>query len=257
MSKDNYSGKSRSTPKKNDDSAVYKILGAALLLAVSIYLMRMVANNYSTVNGLDVIYPITLTAAILFGVLAAASLVVLLVVKNSLVRQISRYVLAVSVLYALTGLLLRVYWMDYVTALTFLHAAVYCLYIVYMLYRTEFFIVSLMTVAAGALFYRYSRGFGANFPCIALAVLLLVLIAGSAYVASNASKHKGTLVLGKRKLHIFPVRFNPLVIYITCAVWLVCFVVCLIFGAAFAYYCIFAAIAYELIAAVYYTFQLH
>ena len=43
---------------------------------------------------------------------------------------------------------------------------------------------------------------------------------------------------------------------ITCAVWLVCFLACLLLGATFAYYCMFAAIAFELIAAVYYTFQL-
>ena len=43
---------------------------------------------------------------------------------------------------------------------------------------------------------------------------------------------------------------------ITCAVWLVCFVLTLILGATFSYYCMFAAMAFELIAAVYYTFQL-
>ena len=41
-----------------------------------------------------------------------------------------------------------------------------------------------------------------------------------------------------------------------CALWLVCLLLCYVLGASFAYYCMFAAIAFELVAAVYYTFQL-
>lgn len=256
MAKNTYSNHSRNARKNNDESAVFKIMGAVVLLVVSVYLMRMVSNYYSTIDGLDIIYPLTKIAAIGFGVLTLLSLLALVFVKHTQVRRVAPYVLVLSAMYALTGLLLRLYWMDYVTALTFLHAAVYCLYIVYMLYKTEFFVVSLLTVAAGALFYRYSRGLGLNFACVALAALLLILCAVCAWIASNASKHKGFLEVKGRRFQLFPARFSPLVIYITCAVWLVCFLACLGFGAGFAYYCMFAAIAFELIAAVYYTFQL-
>ena len=49
--------------------------------------------------------------------------------------------------------------------------------------------------------------------------------------------------------------FQP-VLYVVCALWLVCLLLCYVLGASFAYYCMFAAIAFELVAAVYYTFQL-
>ena len=187
---------------------------------------------------------------------AAAALAAMLLVKSGWVKMAAPYVFAVSLLYALTGLLLRVYWTQYVLALTILHVAVYCLYVIYMLYRTEFFLCSLVTVAAGVLFYRYSHGIGANLACIALALLLVVLIGATAWIAANAAKGHGRLRVGKKKLAFFPSSFNPLALYITCAVWLVCFLACLLIGAAFAYYCTFAAVAFELIAAVYYTFQL-
>ena len=153
MAKNTPSGK-RAVQKKNDDTAVIKIMAAVVLLALSVYLMRMVSNHYATITGADTIYVITLAAAIAFGVLAAAALGVLLLVKQGRIRAAAPYVLAVSALYCLTAVLLRVYWMEYVSALTFLHVAVYCLYIVYMLYHTEFFLVSLVTVLAGGLFYR-------------------------------------------------------------------------------------------------------
>lgn len=256
MAKNTNPTSSRSARNPGDESAVYKIMGAILLLAVSVYLMRMVANNYSTIDGLDAIYPITLVFAIVFGALAVASLAALIFLKAGWVRKVCPYVLAVSVLYALTGLLLRVYWMDYVAALTFLHVAVYCLYIVYQLYKAEFFLVSLLTIVAGGTFYRYSHGIGANFACIALGALLLVLIAAGGYIAFNAAKHNGAFVLGQKNYPLFGKHFNPLALYITSALWAVCLIACLIFGAAFAYYCMFAALAFELIAAVYYTFQL-
>mgnify|MGYP004597872037 CR=1 FL=1 len=89
-----------------------------------------------------------------------------------------------------------------------------------------------------------------------LAVVLVLVIASGAYIAANAAKNKGMLVLGAKRIRLFHARFNPLALYITCAVWTVCFAACLVFGAAFAYYCMFAAVAFELAAAVYYTFQL-
>ena len=252
MAKDINSNKPRGAQKKDDDSAVLKIMIALLLLVFSVFMLRLVANNYGTIVGADRIANASAVVAIVFGILAAAALAAMLLVKSGWVKM----VFAVSLLYALTGLLLRVYWTQYVLALTILHVAVYCLYVIYMLYRTEFFLCSLVTVAAGVLFYRYSHGIGANLACIALALLLVVLIGATAWIAANAAKGHGRLRLGKKKLAFFPSSFNPLALYITCAVWLVCFLACLLIGAAFAYYCTFAAVAFELIAAVYYTFQL-
>ena len=176
MAKDINSNKPRGAQKKDEDSAVLKIMIALLLLVFSVFMLRLVANNYGTIVGADRIANASAVVAIVFGVLAAAALAAMLLVKSGWVKMAAPYVFAVSLLYALTGLLLRVYWTQYVLALTILHVAVYCLYVIYMLYRTEFFLCSLVTVAAGVLFYRYSHGIGANLACIALALLLVVLI---------------------------------------------------------------------------------
>ena len=95
-----------SNARKGGDAAAYKIMGAVLLLAVSVFLMRLVANNYGTIDGADTIERASKLTAIVFGLLAAASLAVLLAVKSGWLRKVSPYVLAVSVLYAFSGLLL-------------------------------------------------------------------------------------------------------------------------------------------------------
>lgn len=247
---------SNNPKRRQNDAAVYKIMGALLLLVVSVFALNWVSAHYGTVSGAERIYRLMLTLSIVFGALTLAALGTLYAVKNAQVRTVCAHAAVVLALYAVTALVLRVHWTTYIPALTYLHVALYCLYIIYMLYGTEFFLVSLITALSGGIFMRLRQGMGFGVMNIVLTVLLVAVIAGSAWLAMNAAKSGGAVVFRGKKLRVFPARFNPLGIYVTCAVWLICFIACLVIGSAFAYYCMFAAIAYELIAAVYYTFQL-
>ena len=197
-----------------------------------------------------------LTVTLVCAALAVVSIVLALVLKNRTVRAICPYTAAVFALFAVTALALRLFWVQPLHALYILNAAVYCLYIVYMLYRMEFFLVSLITVLAGTVFYFFSNGFGLNARSIVLALILLAAIAIVAVIAMQAGKRNGLVPFAGCTYRVFPPKFSPVMLCITCAVWLVCFVLTLILGATFSYYCMFAAVAFELIAAVYYTFQL-
>ena len=53
MAKDINSNKPRGAQKKDDDSAVLKIMIALLLLVFSVFMLRLVANNYGTIVGAD------------------------------------------------------------------------------------------------------------------------------------------------------------------------------------------------------------
>ena len=64
------------------------------------------------------------------------------------------------------------------------------------------------------------------------------------------------LTIGGKTLQLFPDGFNSLLFYFICVLWAVVLAACLLFGSGFAFYAMFAAIAVELIGAVYYTFQL-
>ena len=64
------------------------------------------------------------------------------------------------------------------------------------------------------------------------------------------------LTIGGKTLQLFPDGFNSLLFYFICVLWAIVLIACLLFGSGFAYYAMFAAIAVELIGAVYYTFQL-
>lgn len=248
--------RSRQKPKKSDDSVVLKVMIALALLVFSIYMLQVISNAYGTLDGFERLYPVMLTVTLVCAALAVVSIVLALVLKNRTVRAICPYTAAVFALFAVTALALRLFWVQPLHALYILNAAVYCLYIVYMLYRMEFFLVSLVTVLAGTVFYFFSNGFGLNARSIVLALILLAAIAIVAVISMQAGKRNGLVPFAGCTYRVFPPKFNPVMLCITCAVWLVCFVLTLILGATFSYYCMFAAVAFELIAAVYYTFQL-
>lgn len=248
--------RSRQKSKKSDDSVVLKVMIALALLVFSIYMLQVISNAYGTLDGFERLYPVMLTVTLVCAALAVVSIVLALVLKNCTVRAICPYTAAVFALFAVTALALRLFWVQPLHALYILNAAVYCLYIVYMLYRMEFFLVSLITVLAGTVFYFFSNGFGLNARSIVLALILLAAIAIAAVIAMQAGKRNGLVPFAGCTYRVFPPKFSPVMLCITCAVWLVCFVLTLILGATFSYYCMFAAMAFELIAAVYYTFQL-
>ena len=166
-----------------------------------------------------------------------------------------RYWLAAFALLFVSSLILSIFWTGNMIVIYLLHALVYCLYMVWQLYHSEFFTFSLVTASAGVVFYLIARtSYMAN--RIAGSALLALILIGTALTAFLCAKNHGKLNLGSRMLRLFPDGFNPLLFYFICVLWAVVLAACLIFGSGFAFYAMFAAIAVELIGAVYYTFQL-
>ena len=126
---------------------------------------------------------------------------------------------------------------------------------VWQLYHSEFFTFSLVTASAGVVFYLIARtSYMAN--RIVGSILLALILIGTALTVFLCAKNRGKLSLDGRTLRLFPDGFNPLLFYFICVLWAVVLAACLLFGSGFAFYAMFAAIAVELIGAVYYTFQL-
>lgn len=244
------------TVHSKSDPTVFLVVASFVVMVLSIILLRWVARNY-VLDGMFLhIYSASRCAAWICLGLAVVSLGLLIAVRRPVVRAVCPYTLALGLLWSLTAAILRNFWVNQMMPLYLLHASVYCLYIVYLLYRAEFFCVSLATVTAGVSFYLYHIGLGPNLRCFIIGATLVLVLVLVLLTALLCGRNKGSLVLGKRTYCVFPKSFTPLLLYITCLIWFACFVLCLILGPAFAYYCIFAAVAYELIAAVYYTFQL-
>ena len=233
------------------DYTPYKATAAFALLFISLVAISRLSKAYALIDSYDIFTAAFRVAAVAFFALAAAALIVYLAVKKPRCRQICRYVFVLALLEAVCAAVFAKTWISNTMTLYFLQAVVYCLYIIWLLYQAEFFTFSLATCFAGYVFYAFSKG--RNFLLAAALLVLLVLIA---LFVRSAAKSKGIIKVGKKKFRVFPASFNPAILLIACGLWLVCLILALVLGSTFAYYCMFAALAFELIAAVYYTFQL-
>ena len=242
---------------KPRDLTVYKVCGAFVLMVLSMLGVKCVLDAYATMNTFDIVYRASELAWKLCAVLCIASAIAYYLLRKKAVRKVFPYVFVLSALVGLCALDLRYFWTEHAAAIYMAHAAVYCLYIIFCLYRSEFFCFSLAAIASGFCFYFYSKGLGLNARTAVLAILVALVLAGVSFLANRAAKDKGRVKLFGKTLKLFHAHFNPTVLYVACTVLACSLIACLLLGSAlFAYYCMFAAIAIELIGAVYYTFQL-
>ena len=248
--------KNKTAAKKTEDqSVVYKVPAAFALMIVVVYAFWKLGGYYSTVEGFTALYPMFCVQRYVFLALTAAELVLCVLLKSRLARTICRYWLAAFALLCVSAWILSIFWTGNMIAIYLMHALVYCLYMDWQLYRSEFFTFSLVTATAGVVFFLTARtSYMAN--RIGGSILLALILIGTALVVFLCAKNRGRLTIGGKTLQLFPDGFNSLLFYFICVLWAIVLIACLLFGSGFAYYAMFAAIAVELIGAVYYTFQL-
>lgn len=242
---------------KADDAVVYKVMLALVLFCAGIMGLRSLRAYYDTVGGFEALYDATPWIA--FGAAAVSLLlgIAAFLCKNKYVRSICPWLLTGTLFTTVTALVMHYSWTNDFPLLYILLVGILVQYIVQLLYRWEFFLVSLNTITAGGIFYRLSRGGGVDSLELFLLVCLALLLTATTVCAFLASKNHGKLVLGERSWQVFGRKFNPTALYTVNGLWLVCMIAALLLAPLFSYYCMFAAIAAELIAAVYYTFQLN
>lgn len=247
---------SASAKTQKKDYTVLKTMCALGLLVVSLFALKLIGGFVTTLEGFEKVLSLASAGWIVCLALAVISAVGCILLKPSALRTAAAYVLPVSLLWTFSFLILKTFLGDQMQLLYFAHTTVYCLYIIFMLYRTEFTLVSLMTILAGWTFYRYYPLGRFTSRILICTLLLAAAMAVSVLSAFFANKSRGVIRIGGTKLHLFPKSFSPMFLYVTAGIWAVCLLASLLVGSLFAYYCLFAAIALELIAAVYYTFQL-
>ena len=246
----------RTHSSANNDTVVYKVMAALLVLCVSIWGMQKF-SKITTNAGYDLFYPLLpWMIGIGFGI-AVISTALLLLLKKPLAKLLCPWFLGAGIVTAIIGISMKNTLTDDFPLLYFLISAVLILYIIYQLYRWPFFLFSSIVISAGGALFCFRHGTPTLMKTV-LALVFYLVIASVCFISSKAaSKNKGKLMFKTKKYQLFSPRFNPTPLFITILFWTVCVVLGFIFGKQFSYYCLFAAVAYELICAVYFTFQLH
>ncbi len=258
--------KKRAVPQKQtsgDDSIIYKIMIALGMLCILLLALNLVSRNYRLAGPMLTIRTGLGWAAVLGGILAVAFLAGWLTQRKASAfwRHGGLPLFLLCLVVALSSWLLYATWVSYVGVLYFLYIAAAVLYMISLLYQREFLLLSAVNACAGIVFFGLSHQYGTSAVLSPLAILLnlllLVVSLGAALLVWWVRKHhQGILKLFGRSVHLSPPDGSPLLLYVSCLVWIVCLVAAALLGSVFAYYCVYACVAFELIAAVYYTVKL-
>ena len=148
---------------KPRDLTIVKVGAAFVMMVLSMLAVQRVLEIYAVMNTFDVVYRASQICWKLCAVLCAASAAAYVLLRGKKFRGIFPYVFVLSALVGACALDLRYFWTEHATALYMAHAAVYCLYIIYCLYRSEFFCFSVAAIVSGFCFYFYS--YTRRLPC--------------------------------------------------------------------------------------------
>ena len=124
---------------KPRDLTIVKVGAAFVMMVLSMLAVQRVLEIYAVMNTFDAVYRASQICWKLCAVLCAASAAAYVLLRGKKFRGIFPYVFVLSALVGACALDLRYFWTEHATALYMAHAAVYCLYIIYCLYRSEFF----------------------------------------------------------------------------------------------------------------------
>lgn len=249
----------KNSNKKSDDSVVFRA-GVALLLTCAVLLgLQLVNSKYPMIESFTAVQSALLWAAGIFALIACAGLIGVLVLgkKNRFWRSISPAALFLGVVLSLACLYLYKTGYRNIPLLFFLCVAIALLYLIKLLYQPEFFLLSIVNICAGGVFYRLSRiAITLSAQAMWYRAVLAAAVIVCALIAFLASRHGGELKPFGKQVRAISRGGSPALIYITGAVWIVCMGVSLLLGPVLCYYCVFVAVAFELAAAVYYTMKL-
>lgn len=245
--------------KKSDDSVVYRA-GAALLITCAVLLGLQVVNvKYPLIDYFMAVRTALLWAAVIFALIAVTGLIGVLGLgkKSRFWHAVSPAGLFLGLSLSLSCLLLYKTGYQNIPLLFYLCIAVAVLYLIKLLYQPEFFLLSAINICAGGVFYRLSRIEDTmSLHAMEYRAVLAIVCVGCALAVFLAEKHDGVLSCFGKKWRVISRGGTPLLVYITGALWLVCLAASVLLGSVLSYYCIFAAVAFELAAAVYYTMKL-
>lgn len=238
--------------RKNQDAVIYRAMIDMFIVIVALILLRLVDNSYSTPAGFDVWRGAFRWISLAGAAIAAAGVVLTLLKKAP---KSSVWLLCGGAIIAVIGLLLFRYWVSPIPWLTFLTIAGGALYLVWLLYPNDFFLLAFLTTGCGSAFYLHGKG-GLGLTVIALYCLMAVLLALSAWATRKAAQSNGIFRFANLRFRLFSVKGTPIPLYLCCAVWAACIAASLLIGSVFAYYCVYVAAGLLFVAACYYTIKL-
>ena len=244
--------------QKPVDNTIYKAMIDMGIVAVVFVLLQIIEKHYQDFNTFTQWNNAFGIITIISAVLAIAGGVTALIGrKNKTLRTVA---LAVGISCGVISagcFQLYIKWFTALPLLNFVNIAAGCLYLIWILYPHDFFLISLLSVLSGAAFYRHGQAGVSNVSTTGLYVILLLLTAGVVALTVCAAKKGGLVTIRNKALRLFVGKKAAMPLYLACSINAACLLAALLLGAGFAYYCVYAAVGGFFVAACWYTMGLN
>ncbi len=254
------SAKAQADARAND-IITYKILGAFLAACVCVFILMTISSHYQIGNQFMAVHNGLMTAGIIAALVALVGFVLLIIdrfASNRVVKILGMVLLPLGLLVWISCLLMYYFYIHAITILCFLYPAAAVLYLIYLIYQSEFFALSIDCVICAFGFYILSKLLSSPLTYIGVLIIVgfalinAVLLVLTAY----AGKNGGKLALGKREIKFLAFKTSSKILFCTAALMLAGLVLSVILGAMTAYVFLFITLIYLFIMAVYYTIKL-
>jgi signal transduction histidine kinase len=218
-------------------------------------LLQIIEKNYQDFNTFTEWNNAFGIITIISAVLAIAGGVTALIGrKNKTLRNVALTVGVSSGVISAFSFQLYIKWFTALPLLNFVTIAGGCLYLIWILYPHDFFLISLMSVLSGAAFYRNGQ---TSRAATGLYIILLLFTAAVLALTVLASKKGGLISVKGKTLRLFVGKKAAMPLYLACSINAACILAALLLGASFAYYCVYAAVGGFFVAACWYTMGLN
>jgi uncharacterized integral membrane protein len=247
--------KKETSAAKPADNMIYKAMVDVGILLVVVFLLQFIGNNYVVVENF-VRWNEGLATAALVALVAAVIGAVMLFVKVPAVKLAGKILLPTAL--ALTAIFGSLHYSyEAMSYLYFFLVAGCSLYLVYLLYPIDFFLIAALTALSGGAFYLHGRAGRMGTADLIIYVVLALLAVATLVAANKAAAKGGMLTIGKKTLRLFSGKAGANPLYLTCAIMVACILASVLLGGTFAFYCVYAAVGGLFVAACYYTIRLN
>jgi hypothetical protein len=142
------------------------------------------------------------------------------------------------------------------------------LVLIYLIYSSDFFLISLVTTITGLLMWYYSKAYYNRLitkvdpgvllrdPTFYIGVVSVLLLIFLAIIVYASSKNSGEIKIGKVSVRLFHSSTKYGLVYLSLALSFACTAAAIVFGSIVAYYLLFVMFGYLFVLAVYYTVKL-
>ncbi|MBE6992520.1 MAG: hypothetical protein E7430_08070 [Ruminococcaceae bacterium] len=244
-----------------NDIITYKILGAFLAACVCVFILMTISSQYQIGNQFLAVHEGLMTVGIIAALVALLGFLFLIIdrfASNRTIKIIGAILLPVGLLVWISCLLMYYFYIHAITILCFLYPAAAVLYLVYLIYQSEFFALSIDCVVCAFAFYILSKLLSAPLSYVGILIIVGIVAINAAllFLTVYSKKCDGKLTFGKKEVKFLAFKVSDKILFSTAALMLVGLALSLILGAMTAYVFLFITLIYLFIMAVYYTIKL-